>query len=38
MNVGVEEGCGNWPELGFTRTNHADGGNFAISLLLNFAG
>jgi hypothetical protein len=38
MNVGVEEGFGNWLELGFTRTNHADGGNLAISLLFNFAG
>jgi hypothetical protein len=38
MNVGVEEGFGNWLELGFTRTNYADGGNLAISLLFNFAG
>jgi hypothetical protein len=36
MNVGVEEGFGNWLELGFTRTNHADRGNLAISLLFNF--
>jgi hypothetical protein len=38
INVGVEEGFGNWLEFGFTRNNHTDGGNPAISPLFNFAG
>jgi hypothetical protein len=41
VNVGVEEGFGKLAgahELGFTRTNYADGGKLAISLLFNFAG
>ncbi len=38
LNVGVEEGFGNWVEFGFTRNNHTDGGNPAISPLFNFSG
>jgi hypothetical protein len=38
LNVGVEEGFGNWLEFGYTRHNHTDGGNPAISPLFNFAG
>src|SRR5580700_837114 len=38
LNVGIEEGFGNWLEFGFTRNNHTDGGNPAISPLFNFAG
>lgn len=38
LNVGVEEGFGNWIEFGFTRNNHTDGGDPAISPLFNFAG
>ena len=38
INVGVEEGFGNWLEFGFTRSNHTDGGDPAISPLFNFAG
>jgi hypothetical protein len=38
LNVGVEEGFGNWLEFGFTRSNHTDGGDPAISPLFNFAG
>src|SRR5580658_10157586 len=38
LNVGVEEGFGNWLEFGFTRGNHTDGGDPAISPLFNFAG
>jgi Protein of unknown function (DUF3034) len=38
LNVGVEEGFGNWLEFGFTRNNHTDGGDPAISPLFNFAG
>jgi hypothetical protein len=38
LNVGIEEGFGNWLEFGFTRSNHTDGGNPAISPLFNFAG
>lgn len=37
-NVGVEVGFGNWLEFGFTRSNHTDGGDPAISPLFNFAG
>jgi hypothetical protein len=38
LNVGVEEGFGNWLEFGFTRNNHTDGGDPIISPLFNFAG
>src|ERR1700683_2145625 len=38
LNVGVEEGFGNWLEFGFPRSNHTDGGDPAISPLFNFAG
>ena len=38
MNVGVEEGFGNWLEFGYTRSNHTDGGDPAISPLFNFEG
>jgi hypothetical protein len=33
MNVGVEEGLGNWLEFGCTRSNHTDGGGPAIRSL-----
>ena len=38
LNVGIEEGFGNWLEFGFARNNHTDGGDPAISPLFNFAG
>ena len=38
LNVGVEEGFGNWLEFGYTRNNHTDGGDPTISPLFNFAG
>lgn len=38
MNVGLEEGFGNWLEFGYTRSNHTDGGDPAISPLFNYAG
>jgi hypothetical protein len=38
LNTGIEEGFGNWLEFGFTRNNHTDGGDPAISPLFNFAG
>ena len=38
MNVGVEEGLGNWLEFGYTRSNHTDGGDPAIRSLFNFVG
>src|SRR5580704_6512993 len=38
LNVGIEEGFGNWLEFGYTRSNHTDGGDPAISPLFNFAG
>ena len=38
LNVGIEEGFGNWMEFGYTRSNHTDGGDPAISPLFNFAG
>src|SRR3984957_19863008 len=38
INVGVEEGFGNWLEFGYTRSNHTDGGDPAISPLFNFSG
>jgi hypothetical protein len=38
INVGVEEGFGNWLEFGYTRSNHTDGGDPAISPLFNFEG
>ena len=38
LNIGLEEGFGNWLEFGFTRNNHTDGGDPTISPLFNFAG
>src|ERR1700676_1338584 len=38
INIGVEEGYGNWLEFGFTRNNHTDGGDPTISPLFNFSG
>jgi Protein of unknown function (DUF3034) len=38
LNVGIEEGFGNWLEFGFTRNNHTDGGDPGISPLFNFSG
>ncbi len=38
LNVGIEQGFGNWLEFGFTRNNHTDGGDPTISPLFNFAG
>ncbi len=38
LNVGIEQGFGNWLEFGFTRSSHTDGGDPAISPLFNFAG
>jgi len=38
INIGVEEGFGNWLEFGFTRSNHTDGGDPTISPLFNFSG
>jgi hypothetical protein len=38
INVGVEEGFGNWLEFGFTRAQHTNGGDPTISPLFNFAG
>jgi len=38
INVGVEEGFGSWLEFGYTRSNHTDGGDPAISPLFNFEG
>src|ERR1700685_901544 len=38
LNVGIEQGFGNRLEFGFTRSNHTDGGDPAISPLFNFAG
>ena len=38
FNVSVEEGFGNWLEFGFTRSNHTDGGDPALSPLFNYAG
>jgi Protein of unknown function (DUF3034) len=38
MNVGVEEGFGNRLEFGFTRSNHTDGGDPALSPYFNFSG
>jgi hypothetical protein len=38
FNVSVEEGFGNWIEFGYTRSNHTDGGNPALSPLFNEAG
>jgi hypothetical protein len=38
MNVGVEEGFGNWLEFGYTRSNHTNGGDPTISPLFNFEG
>ena len=36
INIGVEEGFGNWLEFGYTRSNHTDGGDPTISPLFNF--
>ena len=38
INIGVEEGFGNWLEFGYTRSNHTDGGDPTISPLFNFSG
>jgi hypothetical protein len=38
INIGVEEGFGNWLEFGYTRSNHTDGGDPTISPLFNFEG
>src|SRR5450756_1083000 len=38
INVSLEEGFGNWFELGYTRGNHTDGGDAAFSPLFNYAG
>ncbi|MGA7159143.1 MAG: hypothetical protein WBY53_20015 [Acidobacteriaceae bacterium] len=38
FNVSVEEGFGNWLELGYTRDNHTDGGDPTFSPLFNEAG
>jgi len=38
FNVSLEEGFGNWLELGYTRDNHTDGGNPTFSPLFNYAG
>jgi len=38
INIGVEEGFGDWLEFGYTRSNHTDGGDPAISPLFNFSG
>jgi hypothetical protein len=38
FNVSLEEGFGNWLELGFTRDNHTDGGDPTLSPLFNYAG
>jgi hypothetical protein len=38
INIGIEEGFGNWLEFGYTRSNHTDGGDPAISPLFNFSG
>ena len=38
INASIEEGFGNWLEFGFTRNNHTDGGDPALSPLVNFAG
>lgn len=38
VNLGVEEGFGNWLEFGFTRAQHTNGGDPTISPLFNFTG
>ena len=38
INLGVEEGYGNWLEFGFTRAQHTNGGDPTISPLFNFTG
>lgn len=38
INLGVEEGYGDWLEFGFTRAQHTNGGDPAISPLFNFTG
>lgn len=38
INVGVEEGFGNWLEFGYARNNHTDGGDPELSPFFNFAG
>jgi hypothetical protein len=38
FNVSLEEGFGNWLELGYTRSNHSDGGDPSYSQLFNYAG
>jgi len=38
INLGMEAGFGNWLEFGFTRAQHTNGGDPAISPLFNFTG
>jgi hypothetical protein len=38
FNAALEEGFGNWLGFGYTRSNHTDGGDPALSPLFNFAG
>lgn len=38
INLGAEEGFGNWLEFGFTRAQHTNGGDPTISPLFNFTG
>lgn len=38
INLGVEQGFGNWLEFGFTRAQHTNGGDPTISPLFNFSG
>jgi hypothetical protein len=38
INLGTEEGFGNWSEFGFTRAQHTNGGDPTISPLFNFTG
>lgn len=38
INLGVEEGFGNWLEFGFARAQHTNGGDPTISPLFNFTG
>jgi hypothetical protein len=38
INVGVEEGFGNWLEFGFTRAQHTNGADPTVSPFFNFTG
>lgn len=38
INLGIEEGFGNWLEFGYTRNLHTDGADPVISPLFNFRG